>query len=279
MKKKEKAGSSTGSNKAMVGILFGTAAGLAFAMTTWLPDAIDLAKANAVLPWFKFGVGTIVTVVLFSLAGWIAMRKQLLPITIICFEAASFFVGILAGHLPFELTEEAIRIFDPSLTRLIHLPFQEGALTRTVLTIVLNGVLVLIASLFFENLASQAYLAASRMNIILPVVIFIAFFAVGGFIANDLNNRALRSPIVRLDNLIQEAQKIQLRGLQPDSKTDPWVETILSLGINVNIPYRILIEKYDMVFSQLALLIQFEHNWYRCNMWEDQPFYCAPVAS
>jgi hypothetical protein len=279
LKQKEKGGSSTSPNKNAIGFLFGAAAGLAFAMTTWLPDAISLSRAHAVLPWLKFGIGTTVAVLLFSLAGWIAIRKQTLLITIVCFGMASFFTGILAGHLPFDITEEAIRIFDPSLSRLIQLPFQEGAMTRTVLTVVMNTVLVVIASLFFENLASQTYLAASRMDAIFPVIIFMAFFVVGGFIANDMNNRALRSPIVRMDALILEAQKIQSGTLHPNSTSDPWVETVLSLGINVSVPYRILVEKYDTVFSQLELLIQFGQDWYRCNMWEDQPFYCAPVTS
>lgn len=263
--------------KNMIGLLFGFIAGLVFALVAWLPDALQLAGSHAVLPWLKFGIGTTAAILLFSLAGWIAIQKHTLIITILCFEIASFLTALLAGHLPFEITKQVMQMTDATFTSLVNLPFHEGALTRTVLTIVISSVPTLIAALFFESLTSQTYLAASRMRVILPVIIFIVFFIFNAFITDDMNNRSLRAPIIHMSALIQQAQKIQSGETIPSSMKDEWVDTILLMDINVRVPYRLLVEKYDTIFSQLELLVQFGQNWYRCNMWEDQPFYCAPV--
>jgi hypothetical protein len=261
------------------GLAFGFAAGLVFGCITWMPDAISLAQSHTVLPWLKFFIGTPVSILLFSLAGIIAIHKDSLPVTLLCFVTAAIMVAIIAGHLPYEITSWAMRVVDPTLSKMISLPFHEGALTRTVLTVIINFVVAVFASLFFDYLVSQSYLSDSIISAVIPLIIFILFFALNGYIANDLNNKPFTVPIEKMSNLIMQAQDIQSGRLQPQPEFQAWVNTVLNLNINVQVPFRIFVERYDTAFVQLQLLIQFDRTWYRCFMMGDQPFYCDQYKS
>ena len=263
--------------KTSLGLLFGFMAGLAFSLTAWLPDALSLSRAHGLFPWLKLGIGSAATLLLFSLAGWVAIHKPALPVTLLCFGLAAILSAWLAGHLPYEITREAIHMMDADLSNHIPLPYHEGAQTRTVLTIILNCAVVVLAAVFFEPLTSQAYLAASRASIIIPLVIFMAFFAFNGAIANYLINQPFSQPLLRMSTLIQEAQEIQNGRLPAEAARDRWVDTLLTLDIDLRVPYRILVREYDTTFTQLELQVQFGQTWYLCNLWEDQPFFCSPV--
>ena len=265
--------------KLLYGLLFGFAAGLVFGCITWMPDAINLAQAHTVLPWLKFFIGVPVSILFFSLAGVLSLHKDSLVFTILCFGATAILVALLAGHLPYEITDHALRLVDPALSKMVSLPFHEGALTRTTLTIILNLVVVLFASLFFEYSVSQSYRANSLIGAVIPLIIFILFFAVNGTIANDLNNKPFTVPINNMNALIQQAQELQSGRLQLKPEFQSWANTVLALGINLQVPYRILVEKYDTTFIQLQLLVQFDQTWYRCFMMSDQPFYCDHYSS
>jgi hypothetical protein len=260
--------------KQLYGLWFGCAAGLVFGCVTWMPDAISLAQAHTVLPWLKFLIGTFASILFFSLAGGLAIRLNSLPFAMLCFGTAAVLVALLAGHLPYEITYQAMRFVDPALSKMVSLPFHDGALTRTALTVILNLVIVLFASLFFEYLVSQSYLSASFISAVIPFIIFILFFAVNGYIANDLNNKPFTAPIQKMSALIHQAQDIQSGRLLLKPEFQSWVNTVLALEINVQVPYRILVESYDTTFIQLQLLIQFDRTWYRCFMMGEQLFYC-----
>ena len=254
---------------------FGFAAGLVFGCITWMPDAISLSQSHAVLPWLKFCIGTPVSILFFSLAGIFAIHKDSLPFTLFCFGSVAIIIAIIAGHLPYEITNRAIQVVDPALSKMISLPFHEGTLTRTVLTVIINFVVAVFASLFFDYLVSQSYLSDSFIGIVIPLIIFLLFFGLNGYVANDLNNKPFSVPIEKMSNLIEQAQDIQSGRLQLQPEFQAWVNTVLDLNINIQVPYRIFVEKYDTTFIQLQLLVQFDQTWYRCFMMGDQPFYCA----
>jgi len=265
--------------KWLYGLAFGFTAGLVFGCITWMPDAISLTQSHSVLPWLKFLIGTPVSILLFSLAGIFAIHKDSLPITMLCFVTTAIFVALIAGHLPYEITSRAMQVVDPSLSKMISLPFHEGAVTRTVLTVIINFVVAVFASLFFDYLVSQSYLSDSIIGTIIPLIIFILFFALNGIVANDLNNKPFTVPIEKMSSLIIQAQDIQSGRLQLQPEFQTWVNTVLNLNINVQVPFRIFVERYDTAFVQLQLLIQFDRTWYRCFMMGDQPFYCAQYKS
>jgi hypothetical protein len=261
--------------KWLYGLGFGFTAGLVFGCITWMPDAISLAQSHTVLPWLKFLIGTPVSILLFSLAGIIAIHKDSLPITMLCFATTAVIVALIAGHLPYEITSQAMQVVDPSLSKMISLPFHEGALTRTVLTVIINFVVAVFASLFFDYLVSQSYLSDSIIGAVIPLIIFILFFTLNGVVANDLNNKPFTVPIQKMSNLIGQAQEIQSGQFQLQPEFKSWVNIVLDLNINIQVPYRIFVERYDTAFVQLQLLVQFDQAWYRCFMMGDQPFYCA----
>ena len=260
--------------KQRYGLWFGCAAGLVFGCIAWMPDAISLAQAHTALPWLKFLIGLFASVLFFSFAGGLSIRVNSLPFTMFCFGITAVLIALLAGHLPYEVTSQAMRFVDPTLLKMVSLPFHEGALTRTVLTIILNLVVVLFASLFFEYLINQSYLSDSIINAVIPLIIFSLFFAVNGYIANDLNNKPFTTPIQTMGALIQQSQDIQSGHLQLKPGFQSGANTLLALEINVRVPYRILVETYDTTFTQLQLLVQFDQTWYRCFMMGDQLFYC-----
>jgi hypothetical protein len=263
--------------KWLYGLGFGFAAGLVFGCITWMPDAISLAQSHTVLPLLKFLIGTPVSILLFSLAGIIAIHKDSLPVTLLCFSTAAIIVALFAGHLPYEVTSRAMQVVDPSLSKMISLPFHEGALTRTVLTVIINFVVAVFASLFFDYLVSQSYLADSIIGAVIPLIIFTLFFTLNGIVANDLNNKPFTIPIEKMSSLIGQAQEIQSGRLQLQPEFQAWVNTVLDL--NIQVPYRIFVERYDTAFVQLQLLVQFDKAWYRCFMIGDQPLYCAQYKS
>jgi len=60
--------------KQKAGLLYGLAAGLAFAIFTWGVDAFLLACAHGVFPWVNFVPGLVIGLVSSALVGWLTAR-------------------------------------------------------------------------------------------------------------------------------------------------------------------------------------------------------------
>lgn len=257
-------------------MLFGCAAGLTFAIVAWGIDAVILAQSHTFLPLFKFFVGTPVVILIYGLAGYFSVKSNTIGATLLSFGSASILVAILAGHLPYEINWRALQMVNPQVATMLYYPFHEGTATRLILVAVIIFTISVLVSFFFDDIVSPAYISGNLFGAIIQLILFVMFFAVSGWLTDDLINRPLRNPISQVNILVQQAQEIQNKKSIYDPSSHSWVDSILRLEINVNVPYRIITETYDITFSQLQVLVQFDQDWYRCYIIDGQPFYCEP---
>jgi hypothetical protein len=265
--------------KPIYGLIFGSAAGFVFSLITWGIDGSILAQSHAILPWLKFGIGSPFAIFITGLAGFLASKRSTIIFNILCFGTSALIISFLAGHLPYEITEKALQFFDPKLSRMVSFNFHEGAVTRLALATFISFVISVLLSFFFEDLVSQAYSSAQFGGLFIPLIIFIIFFAFSGWITDDMVNRPFRNPITQMNTLVQQARDIQSGKMKDKPQWNSWINSILSLEINTNVPYRIITETYDTTFMQVQLLLQFDQSWYRCFVMDAQPFYCVPYIT
>jgi hypothetical protein len=258
------------------GLIYGCSAGIAFSIVTWGIDGYTLAQSHAVLHWLKFCIGCPIALLVTSLAGYLASKRNSILFNFLCFGISALVISFLAGHLPYEFAEKALELFDPKISQMVSIVFHEGAATRLVLATFISFVIFVIFSFFFDNLVSQAYSSANLGGLIIPMIICILFFGISGWLTDDLINSPFRNPISQMNTLVQQAQEIQSGKMKEDQLGDSWVHSILNLEINTNVAYHIIMETYDTTFMQIQILLQFDQSWYRCYVMDAQPFYCEP---
>lgn len=262
--------------RANLGAFFGGIAGLVFSLVAWGFDGYTIANSHGVLPWLKFGIGSVCVIFLYGLAGFFSAKHGGFITTIACFITAALVSAWLVAHLPYEGMNTGIRTFYPSLPDLASHIFREAGHTRFILTAIIFSVIALLSSIFFDNLINQAFAATSRLGTIIPLIIFSIFFVTAGFIGDYFNNHPFNQPVAQINSFIQKAQAIQHGEITIPPGEDTWANTFLRLNIDLDVPYRVITGEIDPAFSSAQVFVQFSKTWYECLVVLDQPFLCRP---
>jgi len=116
--------------KHVAGLLYGLAAGLAFAVFAWGVDAILLARANGIFTWVKFIPGLIISLLSGALVGWLTARFERTWLSLILWLLQALLFAHLVIWLPIKVAPRIISLFNPALGEFLKYPFHKE-LTRT----------------------------------------------------------------------------------------------------------------------------------------------------
>ena len=127
-------------SKHRFGIVFGVAAGLAFALATWGLDATLMSQIHAYQPWLKLIVGVSVCAPVGGLAGWLSARLDKPFLSVLLWLAAAAVFAWLSTINSFRIFPALAVQTDPELRSFINYTAYENLGTRIVLAYMWTGI-------------------------------------------------------------------------------------------------------------------------------------------
>ena len=187
-------------------LLLGGFAGLTFSLALWGYEAILLVRAHVAYPWIPILVGTILCVLVCTLAAFLTWLVNRALLGILFWVLASRLISELAIYLPLKLGPGLMMFFEPGLrSRLPIYPitstFQTWAGVGTVWLAIFLGILGLLQLTLVES-AVPATTSAGRLT---PYFIFVPVMVLASITSSNMINEQLRAPLIVTDNLIQFA--------------------------------------------------------------------------
>ncbi|MCD6400684.1 MAG: hypothetical protein J7L73_02030 [Anaerolineales bacterium] len=188
------------------GRLYGIYFGLLFGLIVWGIDGWLLAQNNAALPWVKLIIGLPLSLLIFSLTGWLGTVIKSLYLNMLAWAIASGIMTYFSGHIPFEGISLLIRFLDKDLAGIIMIPFTYAAQVRTTMTIIINiffgagaGFLQVYATDWAWDFSSGGKLTLPSHLLLLTGLPFILF---QGMFINGLIHQPMRTPQVSVNKLL-----------------------------------------------------------------------------
>jgi hypothetical protein len=261
-------------------LVLGAIAGLVFSMTLWAYEAILLIQAHVAYPWIPVLVGTILCVLVCTLAALLTYLVNKALIGIVFWVLAARLMAELAIDLPLKITPALMMFFEPGLrSRLPDYPmngtFQTWAGFCTVWLGIFLGILGLLQLTLVES-SVPATTAAGRLG---AYFIFIPVLTLASVLSSNMINEQLRAPLIGTNKVIQFAITHQ------NEKVDPVIAREMHLAIVdtipglINRPRRLFLGNYDEYFQQVEVLIDFNGKWARCTTVVTQPVFCEPISN
>ncbi|MEN6408492.1 MAG: hypothetical protein ABFD44_02110 [Anaerolineaceae bacterium] len=272
--------------KARLGLRFGLIAGLAFSLAAWLPDALQLMNAHAVLPWAKMLMGAIPVVAIFSFAGWFTARMEKVWINLLTWVITASATGWYSGHLPYEGMTLALRVFSPEVASRVAYPFHEGMATRVVIIVAVSAVVGLIAGALEGLLLDNAYNAASPFTRIISLLIWAVIFSASAFVLDSMIEQPLRGPVTAINDLINYGLKDEVQPYGKETRRALHLGALSAIQNELHQPYKLVLAEYDDIMVTTRVLIHFDDGvWATCTVMADQstqpylqqPSYCETV--
>lgn len=266
----------------LAGLAFGLLAGLAFALSAWLSDALALANANAYYPWIKLIIGGIPAILVGVLVGWLAVRIDSILLRLLTWTLTGLLYTWWASHVPFEGFYTVLGILSPAVQKMVAYPFVINAATRAVIAMLVGGGVGFGAGLLQTMLSDSVLNADSPFGKALPVLFWMAIFAVAGLTTNNLINQQLRDPVVAMDQLVQFSLDNEGKQVSPQVARDMHVGSLNAIQAALHQPRKLILSKYDDLMTMTEVLINFGGSWARCSVINSeegisQPSYCELV--
>ena len=257
---------------------YGMITGLAFAVMVWGWDGYLLNEAHAFLPWLKLVIGIISAVITGGIIGYLGIRLQNSIIAFILWLVASVIFAWLTVAIPLQFVPFFSRLLNPQLKDLIAIGSANEFTTRVATSFLWNVIFTSIAGILEFPLVDSAVFSFSVAGRFLPFLVCIVIMGIGGNMADELNNKPLRSPIVSLDYVLQFTVDHQGKQVDPKTARDMHLASLRSIQDSITSERQLLIGSYDEVFEQIHVLIKFKSNWADCLMLFEQPISCQPIT-
>lgn len=251
------------------GLVYGLTAGLVFVLVAWAWDATRLATLHVYGSWLKLLVGAPLCVAVGTVAGWLSIRLDRAPVTLLLWILVGGVFARLAAWLPFQGYEWLVTRVNPALRTLISYPYTQTVQTRVVFWgAVVLGVIVL-ASLLLHYLVENSLSASNTFERVWPLLVWGSFFLLAGLVAEANLTAPLRVPLAAVDEALQTTVatgEAGARALRP-------VMALVSPG------YRQLLTGYDEEIFIVNVGINFDDTWVSCVVIGDSVSNCQSLEA
>lgn len=265
--------------KQVAGLLYGLAAGLAFAFLTWGLDFILLARANGAFSWVKFVPGLLACLLCGSLAGWLTITFQKGWLTFLLWTGMALLFSELAIWLPIKISPAIIKVLDGELGSQLMYPYYPEYDQYFWFGFIATVVAAIICGLLENVLIEQALFSTGIISAMLPPAICVICFGLAGIATDSLLNSYLRKPVQVVDALMQYA--VDNTGKEVPSAEARAMHLAAVRTIKDYLPRerRLIVQEYDQSLFQIEVLIDFEGIWVECITVSDQVSYCKPLLT
>ena len=265
--------------KQKAGLLYGLAAGLAFAIFAWGADAFLLARAHGAFPWIKFIPGMIICLASGGIVGWLTMFSNRPGIGTVAWLALGLLFSRLVYWLPVKILPQLVGLMNNPIGN--YLNYSD---TRQINEITwLGSFILLMVAVGFgayerEQITEFVY-SNGASNLLISILICFISFGLAGMLSDTLVNKKLRQPVQVLDRSFQYV----LENKTPELPEELARVTDLE-EINKFAPYipgkRLLIPSSLLQGAdQVEVLIVLSGMWVKCTTVFSRIISCEPALN
>jgi len=237
--------------KLVLGFIYGSAGGAAFAIFAWGIDAWLLMRANAALPLAKFIPGLLLCVPAGGLAGWLTMRANKHRTAVLFWGLLALLFTWLCIWLPMNGTAYFIKLLNPSVAP--YLAYSNiGAMALIqfrALSFIVIGFAAIVCGLLEINLIDQALLSPYGMASVTMLVVCVALFALAGSALDHVINTSFREPVLVVNDLIQFAAENQGHEVPVDVARSKHLSAVDDLDEVLQESYQLTLVTFDPNFN------------------------------
>jgi hypothetical protein len=259
------------------GLLFGTIAGLAFAIAAWGVDGLQLANAHSAFPWLKFLPGLLLCVAAGSLVGWLTIRLEKVLLSLILWLGLACFYTWLLLWIPQKLAPLLLQSFMPTLGDLLFYPRIDQEYQFAIIGVIVTGFVCLLCGLMEVHLIDQSMMAEGVFSQISPILIAVVLFGLVGTSGDYLINRHFREPLQAMDSLIQFGVDNAGKDISPVVSRQKRFSVVRDLSDILDNPRSLTLIAYDAMLGQMDFLVDFDGKWVRCSVIYSQPTMCKRI--
>jgi hypothetical protein len=260
------------------GFSYGAAAGFAFAIALWGFDGLLLSRAHGLFPWLKLIVGTILTTLTGGLAGWLTARFEKTLLGILFWLGASGLLAIFTSIVPLVLTPRLIGVLEPQIkpfliyTTYNNLPYMVGVAFGWV---VVSSIIIAVVQI---PMLDQAIFSITGFGKIKPHIICVFLMLISGSVADSLNNKPLRDPILGLDETIQFMIDTRGQTVEPALSREKHLASFRNVQDAIHENRHLVVSNFDPLLENVEVLINFNEQWVSCSTFYGTPLSCKAIT-
>lgn len=261
--------------KQVAGLLFGLAAGLAFAVFAWGVDAFLLASAHGTFAWVKFIPGLLICLLCGGLVGWLSALLQSVWIALILWIGQALLFAHLLMWLPLKVAPVIIRLFNPALGDYLKYPYYPELKQNLWVAFAMLAFASIIIAVLENVLVDQAIFSSGKYAVIVPITVSLLAFSLVGSSGDSVLNRHLREPLLKVDKLVQFSIDNQGKEISPDVAHTMRIAALNPVKELVTDRRSLILSNFDQYLGQVDVLVDFDGEWVKCTTIYSQVTNCA----
>lgn len=273
--KKPKNQSEFRSKKKIIGLLYGLASGLFFAIFAWGIDAYLLASANASYFWIKFVPGMLISAIAGSIAGYLTIHFGKHGIAFLLWGLLAIVLTFLAIWLPASGTEFFIRLLNPDFARWINFSEIDSIEQFRLVGFMTIGLASIISGLLEINLVEQVMLSSYNSSIVTMILTCLVIFGIAGSASDYLINIHFREPVQALDRVLQTVVEYGDQEIPREVAREIHLSAFNQLNIDLFAPRRLSLIAFDQTLGNMTVLVDFQGTLIQCTMIYSQLSNCS----
>jgi len=264
--------------KQKFGFTYGAAAGLAFAIALWGYDGALLSLSHAMFPWLKLIVGGLLTTLTGGLAGWLTSRFEKILLGVLFWILASALFGLYTVIVPLVIAPRLIGLFVPQISSLLQYTTYDNLPTMIAVAFGWTIVAAIIGSVVQLPMLDHAVFSITGFGKIRPHLLCAILMLISGGVADGLNNKPMREPIIALDETFQFI--LDTRGQEIDKATsrEKHLASFRFIQQDVTESRQLVVSRYDRLLENIHVLVNFNGKWAECPTFFNSPLTCQPIS-
>lgn len=263
--------------KQVAGVLYGLAAGLAFAVFVWGLDAWQLAQAHGAYYWVKFAPGLLLSLVSGALVGWLTVKLQNSFFSVLLWIVLALFFSRLTYWLSIQLAPRIIRLFNGALGNYLDYPHHKALEQNYWFGFASIVIVAIICGLLENILIDQALFSTGRFALVVPLVVCMMGFGLAGTSADSLANKPLRDPILKVDELLQFAYDNSGKEVSAEVARKMHLGAVSTIEGYLSRERKLILSNFDNAMGQIDILVDFDGRWVKCTTIYSQITMCKPA--
>ncbi len=261
------------------GIIYGVAAGIAFALASWCWDAYILSASHAYYPWTMLVVGVIFCSAIGGSSGWLTARFESSLLGALFWVVASAGFAWLMVALPLKIVPSIVSVLNPQFGALLSYEAGSGFTFRLGAALMWILPFALLVGVTQIPISEPAIFTVSFLGRVSPLFFSILLMGISGVFTDNLINAHFRDAVVSLDTTIEFV--VDNRGNENvDQGLSRRLHTRALWGVDeyVSQSRRLFVRSYDESFGEFHVLVKFDEHWVDCLVLYNQPNTCELIT-
>jgi hypothetical protein len=260
------------------GFTYGAAAGLAFAIALWAYDGYLLSTSHALFPWLKLTTGAILTTLTGGLAGWLTARFEKTLLGLVFWAGSSGMFGLFTVLVPLFFAPKLTGLFEPQVRSLLqytlydNLPYMVGVAFGWV---IVSSIIIAVIQI---PMIDQAVFSITGFGKVKPHILCAVLMLISGSVADSLNNKPLRDPILGLDTTIQFALDMRGKEIDPKVSREMHLASLRLVEDSIQESRTLVISRYDPLLENVFVLVNSEGHLAECSTFVGIPVNCKSIV-